>query len=125
LGDTGAEARENNNMKASEVRILPALDPGESYVEPKFMLVETVLDDNGEPVTTIEHVASRVVGDRVRWQVATLGQSVALTHASALEWAVSFAASRDVPIVYHRDEASSPYAATPNARAESATSASK
>lgn len=113
-------------MKASEVRILPALDPGESYVEPTFMLVETSVDDGGEVVTTIEHVASRVVGDGVRWQIATLGQSVALTHAAALEWAVSFAASRNVPIVYQRDEASPRYAATPSARPESATaSASK
>jgi hypothetical protein len=125
LSDTARKAKENNNMKASEVRIVPALDPGESYVEPTFMLVETSLDEGGEPVTTIEHVASRVVGDRVRWQVATLGQAVTLTHASALEWAVSFAASRDVPIVYHRDEANAHYAATSSARSESASSAAK
>ena len=84
-------------MKASEVRILPALDAGESYVEPSFVLVETALDESGGPVTTIEHVASFVVGDKLRWQVTTLGQSVALTHASALEWAVSFAATRQRP----------------------------
>ncbi|RPI59345.1 MAG: hypothetical protein EHM50_09345 [Lysobacterales bacterium] len=113
-------------MKASEIRILPALDPGESYVEPTFMLVETALDERGEPVTTIEHVASRIVGGKERWEVSTLGQSVALTHASALEWAVSFAASRKVPIVYHRDDSSSMrYAATSSARTESASSASK
>lgn len=111
-------------MKASEVRILPALDPGESYLEPTFVLVETALDERGDPVTTIEHVASRVVGGRVRWQISTLGQSVPLTHASALEWAVSFAASRNVPVVYHRDEAVPHYAATPIARPE-ASSASK
>ena len=51
-------------MKASEIRILPALDPGESYVEPTFVLVETALDESGEPVTTIEHVASRIVGEQ-------------------------------------------------------------
>jgi hypothetical protein len=111
-------------MKASEVRILPALDAGESYVEPTFVLVETALDERGDPVTTIEHVASRVVGGRVRWQISTLGQSVPLTHASALEWAVSFAASRNVPVVYQRDDAVPHYAATPSARPE-APSASK
>jgi hypothetical protein len=125
LSHTARTAKENNNMKASEVRVLPALDPGESYVEPTFMLVETARDEGGEPMTTIEHVLSRVVGDRVRWQVATLGQSVALNHAAALEWAVSFAASRGVPIVYHRDETDAHYAATPNPRAESASSTSK
>jgi len=91
-------------MKASEVRILPALDPGESYVEPTFMLVETTVDGLGEPVTTIEHVASRVVGGKLRWQIVSLGQSVPLSHGGALEWAVSFAASRDVPVVYQRDD---------------------
>ena len=113
-------------MKASEIRILPALDPGESYVEPTFVLVETALDESGEPVTTIEHVASRIVGSKLRWHVSTLGQAVPLTHASALMWAVSFAASRDVPIVYHRDDSTSArYAATSNARPDSASSASK
>ena len=112
-------------MKASQVRILPALDSGESYVEPTFMLVETALDASGEPVTTIEHFAHKIIGNELRWHVATLGQSVPLTHASALEWAVSFAASRDVPIVYQRDEASARYAATPNAQVESVACASK
>ena len=111
-------------MKASEVRILPALDAGESYVEPTFMLVETALDERGDAVTTIEHVASELIGDKVRWHVTTLGQSVALTHASALEWAVSFAASRNVPIVYQRDEAER-YAAASSAPLEAAASASK
>jgi hypothetical protein len=113
-------------MKASQIRILPALDPGDSYVEPTFVLVETALDEHGEPVTTIEHVASRIVGGKLRWQVSTLGQSVPLTHASALMWAVSFAASRDVPIVYYRDDsATARYAATSNASPEPASSASK
>lgn len=113
-------------MKASEIKILPALDPGESYVEPTFVLVETTLGEDGEPVTTIEHVASRTVGGKVRWDVSTLGQSVALTHVSALEWAVSFAASRNVPIVYHREDSDSPrYAATPSARLDSASSSAK
>lgn len=113
-------------MKASRIRILPALDPGESYVEPTFVLVETTLDERGEPVTTIEHVTSHTVGSKLRWQVSTLGQSVPLTHTSALMWAVSFAASRDVPIVYHRDDSTSArYAATSNARPDSASSTSK
>ena len=114
-------------MKATEVRILPALDPGESYVDPAFMLVETALDDNGDPVTTIEHVASRLVGDKTRWQVATLGQSVPLSHAAALEWAVSFAASRNIPIVYERDNTLVPgqAAATSAGTAVSRESAAK
>ena len=114
-------------MKATEVRILPALDPGESYVDAAFMLVETSLDDNGDPVTTIEQLASRRVGDKARWHVATLGQSVPLSHAAALEWAVSFAASRDIPVVYERDDTMPPAhaAATNSAAIEASASASK
>jgi hypothetical protein len=91
-------------MKAMEVRILKALDPGESYTDPAFVLVETAPGDDGQPATTIEHVANKVVNGKTRWQVVTLGQSVPLSHASALEWAVSFAASRNIPVVYERDE---------------------
>jgi hypothetical protein len=110
-------------MKASEVRVLPALDPGESYVDATFMLVETARDESGDPVTTIEHVASRVVGENVRWEIATLGQSVPLSHAAALEWAVSYAASRGIPIVYERDDSvPPPHAAAPSARARSRAS---
>ena len=90
-------------MKATEVRIVPALDPGESYVDPVFVLVETSLDDCGDSVTTIDHVSTRSVDGRDRWNVTTLGVSVPLTHAAALEWAVSYAASRDIPLVYERD----------------------
>jgi len=110
-------------MKATEVRIVPALDPGESYVDPAFVLVETALDDNGEPVTTIEHVTNRIVGGRARWHVVTIGQSVPLSHAGALEWAVSFAASRDVPVVYQRDDSRRKrYAAASSARSSVASS---
>lgn len=113
-------------MKASEVRILPALDPGDSYVDPAFMLVETAFDENGVPVTTMEHVASRLVGDKTRWQVVTLGQAVPLSHAAALEWAVSFAASRNIPIVYERDNTLlAGHAAAPNARASASHESAK
>jgi len=109
-------------MKATEVRILKALDPGESYVDPTFVLVETHADDDGETVTTIEHVTSKVVNGKERWQIITLGQSVPLTHAGALEWGVSFAASRDVPVVYQRDETMTNYAAARSAELPAAAS---
>jgi len=113
-------------MKATEVRILPALDPGESYVEPAFILVETALDANGDAVTTIEQLASRRVGDKMRWHVATIGHSVPLSHAGALEWAVSFAASRNIGVVYQRDGTMrSAHAAATNADAAASSSASK
>jgi hypothetical protein len=115
-------------MKAAEVRILKALDPGESYVEPTFVLVETSIDRHGEASTTIEHVTSYTLRGRPRWKIVTLGQSVPLSHASALEWAVSFAASRNIPVVYHRDDSAGigGYAAALSSRGvPAAASASK
>lgn len=110
-------------MKATEVRIRSALEPGDSYVDPTFVLVETALGDDGEPVTTIEHLANRIVGGQPRWQITTLGQSVPLSHAAALEWAVSFAASRDIPIVYERDDSGTAlHAAAPSPGATAAAS---
>lgn len=104
-------------MKAADVRICKALDPGESYVDPAFLLVETTIDDDGEAVTTIEHLANHSAeSGKARWQLTTLGQSVRLSHAAALEWAVSYAASRNIPIVYERDDTvPSAHAAAPNA----------
>jgi hypothetical protein len=123
MGDTFGRPTRTKAMKATEVRILPALDPGDSYVDPTFMLVETALDENGDPVTTMEHVASRLVGDNTRWQIVTLGQAVPLSHAAALEWAVSFAASRNIPVVYERDTTVlAGHAAAPNAGAATAHS---
>jgi hypothetical protein len=101
-------------MKATEVRILRALDPGESYIEPVFVLVETDFDESGEPVTTIDHVSSAIVEGREGWSVRTLGQSVPMTHAAAREWAVSYAASRGIPLVYERDTTTGGYAAALN-----------
>lgn len=113
-------------MKAAEVRIAKALDPGESYLDATFMLVETTLGDDGEPVTRIEHLTSTVRNGRARWQVVTIGQSVPLSHAGALEWAVSFAASRKIPVVYQRDESMLPrQAAAPSAGVSAASSAAK
>ena len=113
-------------MKAMEVRIRKALEPGESYVDPAFLLVETVVGDDGETVTTIEHLETYVVNGRSRWKINTVGQSVPLSHAGALEWAVSFAATRDIPIVYQRDDSSGfRQAAAPSAGVAPSPSAAK
>lgn len=111
-------------MKATEVRIKKALDHGESYVDPSFLLVETTAADGGDARTTIELVACRLIDGRERWHIATLGQAVPLTHASALEWAVSFAASRSIPVVYERDDSDTGvYAAAQNLEAPASSAA--
>jgi hypothetical protein len=113
-------------MKATEVRVLAALEPGESYLEPTFLLVETVFDADAEPVTTIEHVTSKVVDGKDGWTITTLGQSVPMTHSAAREWAISYAASRNIPLVYERDGTlAASYAATLSGASPVSVSASK
>jgi hypothetical protein len=112
-------------VKATEVRVLPALDAGETYVDPVFLLVETTVGDDGETVTTIDQISSATVDGAEGWVIATLGQSVPMTHSAAREWAVSYAASRDIPLVYERDETvSANYAAAPSGAAASADASS-
>jgi hypothetical protein len=91
-------------MKATEVLVLPALDPGESYVEPAFVLVETAAGDDGGTITGIDLIQSGAAAGHAGWTVKTLGQAVPMSHAAACEWAVSYAASRNIPIVYERNE---------------------
>ena len=90
-------------MKAADVRILPALEHGESYLEPTFLLVETTVDERGEAVTTIDHVATDDA-EKKGWSVKPVAYSVPMAHPAAREWAVAYAASRDVPVVYELDE---------------------
>jgi hypothetical protein len=91
-------------MKATDVRILPALDPGESYIEPVFLLVETTLADDGDTITRIDQISRSAAAHRGGWKITTIGQAVPLTHSGAREWAVSYAASRGIPVVYERDD---------------------
>ena len=110
-------------MKATDVRILPALDPGESYIEPMFLLVETALADDGDTITRIDQITRAGAGGRGGWKITTIGQAVPLTHSAAREWAVSYAASRGIPVVYERDDSrGASYAAALNAGASAGAS---
>lgn len=88
-------------MKATDVRILPALDPGDTYLEPNFLVVETTLDEQGEAITSIAHVNA---DDGQGWGLRSLGQIAATTHSMAREWAVAYAATQEIPLVYERNE---------------------
>ena len=88
-------------MRATDVRVLPALDPGQLYAEANFILVETAVDEQGETVISIDHVSADF--GKV-WVVEALEHLVAMTHPAAREWAVAYAADHGVPVVYERDE---------------------
>ncbi len=45
-------------MEATDVRVLPALDPGDTYREPNFLVVETTVAERGDTMTSIAHVSA-------------------------------------------------------------------
>jgi len=92
-------------MLAKSVRVLPALDPGESYTEPDFLLVETFRNERGQTVSRIDHIRGGRLGAGVTdWVVSSLGGLTYLSHAEAMQWAISYASAFGIPVVYERDE---------------------
>ena len=91
-------------MVAKSVRVLPALDPGESYTEQAFLLVETSRNERGQTVSSIDYIRGWRLGDEdTDWVVTWLG-GTHLSHADAMKWAISYATTFGIPVVYERDE---------------------
>ena len=91
-------------MKAADVRILPALNPNESCDDESFLLGETTISGLGEQ-TNIDHVTKAPRGGTEGFSKRAIAQSLPFTHRMALQWAVSFAALNEIPIVYERLQA--------------------
>ena len=88
-------------MKATDVRVLPALDSGDTYLEPNFLVVETTVDERGDTMTSIAHVSAN---NGQGWGLRSLGHLAAITHSMAREWAIAYAANQGIPLVYERDD---------------------
>ena len=88
-------------MKATDVRVLPALNPGDTYIEPNFLVVETTVDERGDTMTSIARVSG---ANEQGWGLRSLGHFTATTHSMAREWAVAYAANQGIPLVYEREE---------------------
>jgi hypothetical protein len=89
-------------MTAKNVRILQALEPGESYTDPNFLMVETVRNKRGDAISTVDHVetGTGVAG----WNVTALCRGEAMSHSDAMDWALAYAETHSIPVVYARDE---------------------
>ena len=88
-------------MKATDVRVLPAVNPGDTSIEPDFVVVETTVDEGGDTMTSIAHVSG---ANDQGWGLRSLGHLAASTHSMARRWAIAYAADREIPLVYERDE---------------------
>ena len=88
-------------MNPTDVRVLPAVNPGDTSIEPYFLVVETTVDEGGDTLTSISHVSG---ANEHGWGLKSLGHLAASTHAMARKWAIAYAADRGIPLVYERDE---------------------
>lgn len=81
-------------MKATDVRVLPAVNPGDTSIEPYFLVVETTVDEGGDTMTSISHVSG---ANEHGWGLKSLGHLAASKHAMARQWAIAYAADREFP----------------------------
>ena len=89
-------------MSAKGVRIAKALEHGDSYSDPNFLLVETARDDDGQAVSCIDHICNKP--GSLGWSVKSLGAVPLLSHSDAMIWATTYAMTQGVPVIYERDE---------------------
>ena len=98
-------------MKASDVQVRPTPGPEEIYVDPEFVLVQTVANRRSKLVTTIEHISRSSQNEAGRkWYVDPLFESTLLTHSSAIELARTYAAGKDICVVFELKETGEPTA---------------
>lgn len=98
-------------MKPSDVQVRPTPGPGNTYVDLEFVLVQTALTRHSELVTTIEHVSRSSQNEAGRkWHVDPLFESMPLTHSSAIDLARTYAAGREISIVFESSETAEPTA---------------
>ena len=89
-------------MKTVEVRILPAITLEDSGGGDSFLMVETTSSPDGER-TNIDHV-HRDAEDSDTISKDSVVSALPTTHENAIQWAASFAALNNIPVVYERQK---------------------
>jgi hypothetical protein len=89
----------------SNTRILPALDTGETYTDPDFLIVQTSTDCTGESRTVIDRMFSaKREGDFAGWICKTITLRNKMTHEAAVDIARAYAEENHVPVVYQQHD---------------------
>lgn len=83
-------------------RIKPSIRPTETYTEPNFVRVYTVVvrDRPEQRTATIEHLSYQAEGGRPGWRCETIADAEVMTKADALFIARSYAQRNGVPVIY-------------------------
>jgi len=88
-------------------RILPALEPGETYNDADFLLVRTNTDCYGASTTVIDRMlTAKRDDDSGSWICKTVANGTKISHEAALAMAREFADKHEIPVIYqeHIDE---------------------
>lgn len=86
-----------------DTRILPALDSGETYTDPDFLLVQTSTDSDGETVSEIDRMfAAKREEDTSSWVCKAITQRTKMSHEAAMALAKMYAERKDIPVIYER-----------------------
>lgn len=89
----------------SDTKILPALDEGETYTDPDFLLVQTSTDHEGDSHTVIDRMFSaKREDDTGSWVCKTITARTRMSHGAALAMAKVYAAEHEVPVIYQHHE---------------------
>lgn len=87
----------------NDAKILPALDAGETYTDPDFLLVQTSTDSEGESVAEIDRMFSaKREDDTGSWVCKTITQRTKMSHQAAMELARIYAQQKEIPVIYER-----------------------
>lgn len=94
----------------NDTTILPALELGETYTDPDFLLVQSSTDSDGETVSEIDRMfAAKREDDTGSWVCKTITTRTKMSHEAAMMLAKAYAQTHHVPVIYERysDERSS------------------
>lgn len=86
-------------------RVLPALEPGETYTDPDFLLVQTSTSSDGQTTADIERMFTmKRENDRERWGFKTVTSMTKMSRKDAMILAQAYAESHDIPVIYEQHD---------------------
>lgn len=87
----------------SSTRVLPALDMGETYTDPDFLLVQTNTDRHGQTLADIDRMfAKKRESDSGSWGCKSITSRTKMSHEAALGLARAYAEKHEIPVIYEQ-----------------------
>jgi len=86
-------------------KVLPALEPGETYTDQDFLLVQTNTGSDGQTTADIERMFTmKREDDEERWGFKTVTSMTKMSREDAMILAQAYAESHDIPVIYEQHD---------------------